>query len=172
MPRTGSDTALTFHVDDHPLALESSSVREILRMVELNAVPEMPAFLCGFLAIRDRVVPILDLGWFFRGEQPHPIPKDPAELLNQNIVLCQCGDRTLGWVCTAPHLLTYRANELFPLPSDHIMNRCCEWIIATRQGLSFPLIEPERLLLEEERARVATLTQRMAERLAALAASS
>ena len=52
---------VSFHVGDEEFAIDILGVQEIIRMVELTAVPNAPYFVEGVINLRGKVIPILDL---------------------------------------------------------------------------------------------------------------
>lgn len=53
--------ALTLRLDDELFAIEAQSVREILDLVPVTAVPNASPFAAGLINVRGRVVPLTDL---------------------------------------------------------------------------------------------------------------
>ena len=53
--------ALTLRLDDEFFAIEAQSVREILDLVPVTAVPNASPFAAGLINVRGRVVPLTDL---------------------------------------------------------------------------------------------------------------
>ena len=53
--------ALTLGLDDELFAIEAGSVREILDLVPVTAVPNAAPFAAGLINVRGRVVPLTDL---------------------------------------------------------------------------------------------------------------
>ncbi|GJL53213.1 MAG: chemotaxis protein CheW [Nitrospirales bacterium] len=52
---------VSFHVGEEEFAIDILGVQEIIRMVELTAVPNAPYFVEGVINLRGKVIPILDL---------------------------------------------------------------------------------------------------------------
>ncbi|MDX2227031.1 MAG: chemotaxis protein CheW [Verrucomicrobiae bacterium] len=52
---------LTFVVDEKIYGLEILRIREIIRMLEITPVPEMPAYIKGVINLRGKIVPVVDL---------------------------------------------------------------------------------------------------------------
>ncbi len=67
---TGAMRALTLRLQDEIFAIEAESVREILDLVPITAVPNAPAFVGGLINVRGRVVPLADLRVVFGMERP------------------------------------------------------------------------------------------------------
>lgn len=64
--------ALTLRLDDELFAIEAQSVREILDLVPVTAVPNASPFAAGLINVRGRVVPLADLKVAFgmQGAEP------------------------------------------------------------------------------------------------------
>jgi purine-binding chemotaxis protein CheW len=52
---------LSFRLDDSPYAIPVERVREIVRLREITAVPKMPDWVLGVIALRGEVVQVVDL---------------------------------------------------------------------------------------------------------------
>ena len=52
---------VVFSLEDKMLALDILKVHEIMRMVEITPVPNMPPFALGVINLRGRVVPIINI---------------------------------------------------------------------------------------------------------------
>lgn len=52
---------VSFHVGDEEYAVDILNVQEIIRMVEITAVPNAPHYVEGVINLRGKVIPILDL---------------------------------------------------------------------------------------------------------------
>jgi len=52
---------LTFHVADEAYAIAIQDVREIIGLLPITAVPQMPSAVLGVVNLRGRVIPVVDL---------------------------------------------------------------------------------------------------------------
>ena len=52
---------LTFRLGHESYGVSVLKVREIIRMVEITPVPQMPAYVRGVINLRGRVIPVIDL---------------------------------------------------------------------------------------------------------------
>lgn len=57
---------LTFTLDGETYAVEINHVREVLDMIRITQVPNMPSFMRGVINLRGGVVPVIDLRDKFR----------------------------------------------------------------------------------------------------------
>ncbi len=51
------------------LALNVAKVREIIPLPTLTRLPQMPPGVCGITHLRDRIIPVIDLGFFLYGQE-------------------------------------------------------------------------------------------------------
>jgi len=58
---TGSRKYLTFVLGHESYGVGVLKVREIIRMLEITAVPQMPPYVKGVINLRGKVVPVVDL---------------------------------------------------------------------------------------------------------------
>ncbi|MCA9242571.1 MAG: purine-binding chemotaxis protein CheW [Phycisphaerales bacterium] len=52
---------LTFNLDQEEYGVEILKVREIIGMMDITSVPQMPAFIKGVINLRGKVIPVVDL---------------------------------------------------------------------------------------------------------------
>jgi len=52
---------ITFELDKQEYGIHIDNIREIIGMVPVTQVPKTPDFVQGFINIRDKVIPVLDL---------------------------------------------------------------------------------------------------------------
>jgi purine-binding chemotaxis protein CheW len=52
---------LAFHLGNEEFAIRVMKVREIMGVLEITAVPQMPAYVKGVINLRGRVIPVIDL---------------------------------------------------------------------------------------------------------------
>lgn len=52
---------VTFRIGDEEFAIPILSVEEIIRMVEITRLPNVPPFVEGVINLRGRVIPVIDL---------------------------------------------------------------------------------------------------------------
>jgi purine-binding chemotaxis protein CheW len=164
-------SALVFKVAGAGLALRVRDVRELLPAVALQAVPEMPPLLRGFVAIGRELIPILRLEQLLR-LQNSPNNSWEEDRLSNQIVLIHGEGHPLGWTCGSDSsVIRIAAGELVRLPPGHSLNDCAEFVIARPPPeQSIVLLEPRRLLLEKERVCLEELRTRAAERISAIPA--
>jgi purine-binding chemotaxis protein CheW len=69
-------------------------VAEVLRMVAVTPMPEAPAWLCGVINLRGRIIPVIDL------RRRLGLPPNPPGL-NTPIIVVEVADRAFGLVADA-----------------------------------------------------------------------
>ena len=52
---------LTFTLQGESYGIEVLKVREIIRHVTITRVPQMPAYICGVINLRGKIIPVMDL---------------------------------------------------------------------------------------------------------------
>jgi purine-binding chemotaxis protein CheW len=52
---------LTFTLHEESYGIDVLKVREIIRMTNITAVPQMPAFVRGVINLRGKIIPVMDL---------------------------------------------------------------------------------------------------------------
>ena len=62
---------LTFTLGSESYGIAVRKIREIIRMIEVTAVPQMPAYVRGVVNLRGKIIPVIDLRRRFQ--------MDPAE---------------------------------------------------------------------------------------------
>jgi purine-binding chemotaxis protein CheW len=60
-PATAAGKYLTFVLGQEYYGIEGLKVMEIIRMVEITPVPQMPAYIKGVINLRGKVIPVVDL---------------------------------------------------------------------------------------------------------------
>ncbi|WP_020585540.1 chemotaxis protein CheW [Desulfobacter curvatus] len=58
---TQTSQYLTFKLDNEIYAMDITTVREVLDIIQITKVPQMPDFMCGVINLRGGVVPVVDL---------------------------------------------------------------------------------------------------------------
>jgi purine-binding chemotaxis protein CheW len=103
-PEPARHTLVVFELDGREFALPIEDIAEILPMVLVTPVPEVPRWVVGVINLRGRVIPIADLRTRF-GLQP----REPE--LNTPILVAEQGTRKLGLIADA-------VRDVISLPED------------------------------------------------------
>ncbi len=100
---------LTFSLAGEEYGLEILKVREIIGVMDITAVPQMPPFIKGVINLRGRVIPVVDLRLKFGLE--------PAEYTDQTcIVVVDTGTLTGVIVDTVQEVLDIDEAQIDPPP--------------------------------------------------------
>lgn len=150
LPAAGREWVVELEVAGQHYSLPADATDEILHMVELSRPPSAPPFLAGFLNLGGTAVPVIRLAELFGVEGRQP------ELYTPLIVLRTSGGRIALWVDRVRDVRLIRTSEILPIPHNHSLNNCAQGLVKTSRDFSL-LLDPERLLLEGEQARLAHL---------------
>jgi purine-binding chemotaxis protein CheW len=74
---------VVFALGDERYALETSAVREVLRLGDITPLPETPAFLLGITNLRGHILPLFDLRQFFGVPAQEPTAEARVMVLGQ-----------------------------------------------------------------------------------------
>ncbi len=140
-------------------ALDLEAVAEIVPLAELARAPAQPVLLEGFLNLRGRAVPVVRLDRLF-GLEP-----SPPGLYTPLIVL---RGQPIAFLADAA-LEVASVKDWEPVEASGSLNGCAAARFEWGERPVY-LLSSERLLLEEERRRVADLQAEMQRRLSALEA--
>ncbi len=100
---------LTFSLANEEYGLEILKVREIIGIMDITAMPQMPAFVKGVINLRGKVIPVIDLRLKFGLE--------PAEYTEQTcIVVVDVGSLVGIIVDTVQEVLDIGADQIDPPP--------------------------------------------------------
>ncbi len=80
---------VTFSVDGEEYGVDIGSVQEIIRVIQITAVPNAPDFVKGVINLRGRVIPVLNL------RKRLDLP-DSVLTKNSRIMVVECGSKVLG----------------------------------------------------------------------------
>lgn len=148
---------MIFEVFQYRCALPCEQTQEILPFASTLALPGQPPLLSGFLNLRGSSVPVVSLRRLFRLPPNEPSLYTPliiAKLRHPakfpETLLGLCVDRVLG-------VEELDRDSLQPLPKDHSLNDCAEAQFEDC-GERTAVLSLERLLLSEERKRLAELS--------------
>ncbi|KMO39060.1 chemotaxis protein CheW [Methylobacterium tarhaniae] len=146
-------------------ALPRRAVREILPLPRLWRPPGAPGTLAGFLNLAGSAVPVLDLGVLFGLGRP----ATARQALYRHLVLLK-GEAPLAlMVDRVADVVRVEAGQVRPVADDTTLNGCVAAEIQLAERLVHGLAV-DRILLAEERDRVAAQTRDAQARLAEWAA--
>ncbi|MBK9118744.1 MAG: purine-binding chemotaxis protein CheW [Phycisphaerales bacterium] len=100
---------LTFCLASEEYGLEILKVREIIGIMDITSMPQMPCFVKGVINLRGKVIPVIDLRLKFGLE--------PAEYTEQTcIVVVDCGTLVGVIVDTVQEVLDIQSSQIDPPP--------------------------------------------------------
>lgn len=143
-------------------ALPRAAVRELLPLPRLSRPPSMPATLAGFVNLGGEALPVLALRHLLGLTRSAPV-----EPLYRHIVVVEDtlpGSRAGLLVDRVLDLCAVPDAQRQPVPPEDSLNGCVVAQLALPEGPAH-LLDPARILLAQEQARLEELTRRAAERL-------
>jgi purine-binding chemotaxis protein CheW len=127
-------------------------VQEIVPMAELARPPGLPSLLEGFLNLRGSAVPILRLDRLFQ------LPLNNPGLYTPLVILRSIHHPTGLMVDRVTGVFSAPEEACLPVRQKHCFNDCVEAeFVLEPDGGPIHVLSPERLLLHEERCRLAEL---------------
>lgn len=100
---------LTFSLAAEEYGLEILKVREIIGIMDITSMPQMPSYVKGVINLRGKVIPVIDLRLKFG------LP--PADYTEQTcIVVVDCGTLVGVIVDTVQEVLDIQSNQIDPPP--------------------------------------------------------
>lgn len=149
---------LVFEIAGDAFAIPLDTVREILPLPLLSHPPGIPSFLEGFLNLGGQAVPVLNPTRLFRLQGPAPGP------YSHLVVLEKAGAPLAILVNHAAGATEVPKESVMPVGQSFSFNDCLEGD-ARIGGRTVHILSVEKLLLEEERRRIAELQAMEQERL-------
>ncbi len=148
-------TLVVFRLGAELCAMPVSAVAEVLHMAETARPPGLPRILEGFLDLRGTAVAVL------RPDRLFNLPEIRLALYTPALVLR--GARPPMAVLVDAVVGVLPASDIVPIEEDRTFNGCVVAEARTTAGAAH-LLAPERLLLEQERRRVAEFETLLHER--------
>ncbi len=95
-----------FNIGSETFGVPISLVREIVRVPEITAVPNLPDYVEGVINLRGKIVPVIDLRKRFGDKQVQPSKKN-------RILVVELADKIVGLIVNA-------ASEVLKIPPSEI----------------------------------------------------
>lgn len=109
--KTREGKYLTFVLAGEEYGLEILKVREIISVMEITEVPQVPPFIKGVINLRGKVIPVMDLRLKF-GMSPKEYTRETC------IIVVTIGDLLIGVVVdTVAEVLDINESEIDPPPT-------------------------------------------------------
>ncbi|OGG54320.1 MAG: hypothetical protein A3F84_14840 [Candidatus Handelsmanbacteria bacterium RIFCSPLOWO2_12_FULL_64_10] len=149
-PAQTQRTLMVFTLAGQSCAIPLKSVREVVPMAQLARPPGLPALLEGFLNLRGEAVPVVRLRRLFGLPEASPGLYTPMVVLKgREGPLALLVDEVSG-------VLSASEEAGLPVQEGHAFNDCVEAEVVL-DGRAVHLLSTDRLLLEQERRRIAEL---------------
>jgi purine-binding chemotaxis protein CheW len=154
---------LLFHLADQTCAIPVAAVEEIVPMAELAQLAGGPSFLAGYLNVGGDLIAVISLRRLFK------LAGKARELYTPIVILKSTPQRLALEVDAVREIADVADEDAVVLGDGCVLN---DFALAAvrREGNTVLLLSPERLLLEEERQRVAELADMARDRRAAVEA--
>ncbi|HEX5472765.1 MAG TPA: chemotaxis protein CheW [Lacipirellulaceae bacterium] len=152
IPSPSRGRYLIFHLAERAYAISIRDVTEVLAAAELTAVPGSPAFISGFLSVGKQLIAVVSLRRLFG------MPDRERELFSP-MILVRASDRPLALeVDSVFRIAEVEDAELVAVDDGSSLNNAALSVIRI-DGNKVVLLSASRLLLEQERRRVAEMTE-------------
>ena len=153
--------AVIFRLAGQACAFPLERVQEVLPMAALLCPPGLPSLLEGFLNLGGAAVPVIHLCRLFG------LPAQVPGLYTPMLLVSGRPGPLAFLVDEVTDILSLDPKALLPVRESQVFNDCVE-VEIDLGGRTLHLLSPDRLLLEEERQRVAALQEAAQDRLKAL----
>jgi purine-binding chemotaxis protein CheW len=118
---------LTFILGSAGYGIPILKVREIIRLLEITPIPRMPAYVCGVINLRGKIVPVIDLR--MKLGLPNPITTNRTCIIVTHVAIAGAS-KLMGLIVDAiEEVYQINAEDIEPAPdfgkgasSDHIQN--------------------------------------------------
>lgn len=102
---------LNVYIGEEVYGIEIRNVLQIIGLLEINAMPEMPAYMKGFINLRGNVIPVVSMRERF-GKFEEPYTERTC------VVIVQVGDREIGLIVDAiKETVTIEPEKISPQPT-------------------------------------------------------
>ena len=143
---------VTFQLEDETYGIDVMQIREVLRTPEISPVPGAPSFVLGIINLRGNVVAIIDTRSRF-----HLGPREVDDA--SRILILEAGDYLVGYLVDSVSEVAELRNNKIEMAPDTGSGRTSRYISGLynrKEGLLI-LLDPTRLLSEDEMAELATI---------------
>jgi purine-binding chemotaxis protein CheW len=152
---------LLLHLADRTYAVPTLCIEEILPMAEVTPVPGAPPFLTGFLDVGGELAAVVSMRRLFG------MPPRDWDLYTPLVLLKAAPQPIAMEVDEVTCIVDIDDDHLIPVADGYALNDCAS-ALARVDGRAVVLLSPERMLLEQERRRVAELAESVRRRAAEL----
>ena len=141
-----------FRIGRETFGIPIGLVREIVRMMEITAVPEAPDFVEGVINLRGRIIPVIDLRKRFRE------PGITADKRNR-ILVAELEGRLVGLIVDAASEVLKLARSDIEPPPELLQENDLSYVtgLGKRNGKLIILVDVEKILRRGELGRLSEL---------------
>jgi purine-binding chemotaxis protein CheW len=141
---------LIFQIAGYECAIPCERVQEVISMAATAQSPGQPPTIEGFLNLRGEAVPVVMLRRLFSLPEIEPGIHTP-------VIIARLGDTLTGLLVDRVHEVTLVDSEgMQPLAENHSLNECADAYV-TLDDRRVVLLNCDRLLIREEKRRIAEL---------------
>jgi purine-binding chemotaxis protein CheW len=148
----------TFAVAERQYAVPAACIEQIVPLPEVACPPDAPPLLLGFVDLAGESVPAIRLHRLFQ------LPETPLGLWTPLIIVRDEGRRLALLVDRVNQVVRLDAEAVLALPAGHGLSDCVQGVWRSAGGPVL-LLSPQRLLLQQEQARLVELQERTQRRL-------
>lgn len=156
-----SESLVVFSVGSRRCALPSGDVVKLLPLPRLAGPPGLPRLMAGFLDLAGRIVPVLALGELFGTGRPAADDPYAHVVLVRSILPGEPVGLLVDRVLSVPAV---EAGAIKPVAEGETLNGCVTGEVDV-DGERVAVLSAGRILMEQERLRLADLRAAAAERL-------
>ncbi|MBX3167502.1 MAG: chemotaxis protein CheW [Candidatus Eremiobacteraeota bacterium] len=137
---------LLARLQNRRLALPLASVERVILRPRLEVLPDLPAWLAGFLQLPGETLPVLDVGALFEGQ------RCPWDLYNPIVITRDEGNLALLFTAVEG-LVEIPPEDFRPLQPDDSFQGVAAALIPRSQEWA-PIIVPKLLLIAQEQRKL------------------
>ncbi len=133
---------------DKFFALTTDRVAQIIYMARLMEPPGLPSFCPGFLNLRGKAVPVVNLAVLMQ------FPDVPVDLYTPLVIVKTDKIPLALLVEKVVDVITVNMEQICPLENHGVFNQCVSGTGKNNDGNTFHLLSPEQILLAREKQRM------------------
>jgi purine-binding chemotaxis protein CheW len=137
---------VSFHIGDEEFCVDILKVQEIIRMMQITKVPNLPSFVEGIINLRGKVIPIIDLRIRLgMAKREHGG--------NTRIIVVEISNKTIGFIVDSVSEVLRIPKSITEAPPEIVSGVNSEYItaIGKLEDRLLILLELEKVLTEEEK---------------------
>lgn len=96
---------VVFELSGQRFALDIASVEQIVRIVEINSLPEMPEYISGVINFHGEIIPVVDMHFLFNRNHKEIELSDQLIIVNSSLLKCAL------WVDRAREVIDVNESE-------------------------------------------------------------